>query len=147
MVRDSAYIYDFVGLESEGTTVDFQTGANAYLYGTRFISYLTYLFGPEKLIDWIARSDSSRKSYLAQFEDVYQAPLDREWSRWIEWEKQWQSDVLDSIRTEPLTPTRPITNDALGSVSRAFLDEASGRILVGVRKPGQLDAGSEHGPC
>ncbi|HUI65670.1 MAG TPA: hypothetical protein VL126_12590, partial [Bacteroidota bacterium] len=33
MVRDSSYFYDIVGLQSEGTTVDFQVGANAYLYG------------------------------------------------------------------------------------------------------------------
>ena len=40
MVRDNARFYDPLGLESEGTSVDFQVGANDYLYGTRFISYL-----------------------------------------------------------------------------------------------------------
>ena len=29
MIRDSSFIYDIVGLESEGTTVDFQVGANS----------------------------------------------------------------------------------------------------------------------
>ena len=32
MVRDDAYIYDAVGLESEGTAADFQTGASLLLY-------------------------------------------------------------------------------------------------------------------
>ena len=36
MVRDHRYMYQMVGLESEGTAADFQVGANSYLYGTRF---------------------------------------------------------------------------------------------------------------
>ena len=39
-VRDGAHIYDPVGLESEGTTIDFQAGANSYLYGTRFVTHM-----------------------------------------------------------------------------------------------------------
>jgi hypothetical protein len=42
MVHDGAYLYDLVGLESEGTTSDFQIGQNSYLYGTRFMSYLAF---------------------------------------------------------------------------------------------------------
>ena len=39
-VRDGARFYNPVGLESEGTSIDFQVGVNEYLYGTRFFSYL-----------------------------------------------------------------------------------------------------------
>ncbi|MCD4681516.1 MAG: hypothetical protein K8S00_14130, partial [Bacteroidales bacterium] len=35
LVRDTNYFYRLVGLETEGTTIDFQVGVNAYLYGTR----------------------------------------------------------------------------------------------------------------
>jgi len=45
MVRDSAYFYRPIGLETEGTAIDFQVGVNAYLYGTRFDSYLGYKYG------------------------------------------------------------------------------------------------------
>ena len=38
MVRDGARFYDPLGLESRGTRIDFQIGANAYLYGTRFFT-------------------------------------------------------------------------------------------------------------
>src|SRR5262249_5977493 len=48
MVNDSSYFYDFVGLESEGKTIDFQVGANSYLYGTRFLTYLSLQYGPDK---------------------------------------------------------------------------------------------------
>ena len=38
MVRDDAHFYDPLGLASRGVQVDFQVGANAYLYGTRFFT-------------------------------------------------------------------------------------------------------------
>ena len=38
MVRDNAHFYDPLGLASRATQVDFQVGANAYLYGTRFFT-------------------------------------------------------------------------------------------------------------
>ena len=42
MVHDDVHFYDPLGLVSQGTKVDFQVGANAYLYGTRFITWLAY---------------------------------------------------------------------------------------------------------
>ena len=38
-VRDNQRFYSPLGLESEGTSSDFQVGANSYLYGTRFFSF------------------------------------------------------------------------------------------------------------
>jgi hypothetical protein len=137
MVRDSTYIYDYVGLESEGTTVDFQVGANSYLYGTRFVSYLAELYGPEKLITWFDRSDSSSRSFSAQFENVYGTSLPDEWSRWKVWERTWQQANLDSLRRYPLTPFREIVAEPLGSVSRAFYDRMTGKIYVAMNRPGQ----------
>ena len=83
MVRDESYIYDVVGLESEGTTVDFQVGANSYLYGTRFISYLAYQHSPEKVLEWASRTKDSKSFFASQFKKVYGVSLDDEWSRWI----------------------------------------------------------------
>ena len=40
MVKDGAHIYDPLGLVSEGTKIDFQLQINAYLYGTRFMTWL-----------------------------------------------------------------------------------------------------------
>ena len=120
MVLDDAYFYDVVGLESEGTTVDFQTGVNSYLYGTRFMSYLAYTYGPEKLIEWTARRPESKAHFASQFKNVYGVPMAEEWQRWIEFEHEWQSTNLDSIRENPTTVYRDLSPTALGSVSRAY---------------------------
>src|SRR5689334_2197359 len=52
MVRDNAYFYSPVGLESEGVNSDFQVGVNDYLYGTRFMSYLALTYSPERVVQW-----------------------------------------------------------------------------------------------
>src|SRR5678815_2646309 len=83
MVRDDAPFYDPLGLVSKGTEVDFQVGANAYLYGTRFMSYLALEYGPEKLIDWWRRDAGSRRSYSDDFLRVYGKELNEAWQDWV----------------------------------------------------------------
>ena len=77
MVRDNAHFYAPLGLESEGTRVDFQVGVNDYLYGTRFFSYLGLIYGAregDRLA--AARRGQRRRYYAAQFERVFGKPLD-----------------------------------------------------------------------
>ncbi len=138
MVNDSSYFYDVVGLESEGTTVDFQIGQNSYLYGTRFVSYLAYRYGPEKLLLWIDRTDDTKQDFTSQFKQVYGASLDEEWSRWIEWEHEWQRVNLDSIRQLPLTSYRYISKEPLGAISRTYYDSAENKLYAAINYPGQL---------
>lgn len=138
MVRDGSYFYDVVGLESEGTTIDFQIGQNSYLYGTRFVTYLVYHYGPENLIRWFSRTEGSSRFFASQFKNVYGMSLDNEWSRWIEWEHAWQRANLDSIRKYPVTRQRPVSRTALGSVSRSFYDPERRKTYAAINYPGQL---------
>jgi hypothetical protein len=138
LVRDGGHIYDAVGLESEGTTIDFQVGANSYLYGTRFMSYLALIYGPEKLIQWVSRPDGSKGYYVSQFRHVFGLSLDDAWSEWIEWEWEWQHKNLDRIRTNPVTSYRPILDRPLGAVSRAFYDDKRNEIYAAISYPGQV---------
>ncbi|MCK5572941.1 MAG: hypothetical protein KAJ12_09285 [Bacteroidetes bacterium] len=137
MVRDSAYFYDYVGLESEGTTIDFQIGANAYLYGTRFMSYLAYHYGPEELLRWVNRTEESDRDIASQFEKTFGTSLPEEWSRWIAWEHEWQEGNLEAVREFPLTTYRKVVPEPLGSVSRAFYDQGRRKIFVAMNIPGQ----------
>ena len=138
MVRDSAYFYDPLGLEAEGVRVDFQIGVNAYLYGTRFMTYLAYQHSPDKLIEWVARKPGSRAYFASQFQKVYGKPLTRAWRDWVAWEHAFQQANLDSVRRFPTTPSRDLSRSALGSVSRACLDSASRTLYAGVYYPGTL---------
>ena len=137
LVRDSSTIYDFVGLESEGTAVDFLAGANSYLYGTRFMSYLALRYGNDSLLRWVDRREGSHRYFTAQFREVYGRSLEEEWTRWIAWEQEWQRSNLALIRQYATTATRPLTDRTLGAVSRAFVDSTNGSMLLAVRYPGQ----------
>jgi len=135
MVRDHAYFYDVVGLESEGTTVDFQIGQNSYLYGLRFVSYIAMKYGPEKLIQWFDRSPGSKRYFSAQFREVFGVSLDEEWRRWIQWEHEWQSANLALVRHDAVTKETPLIKDVLGSVSRSFYDPDRKLLYAAINRP------------
>ena len=136
MVRDDAHFYDPLGLVAEGTRVDFQVGANAYLYGTRFMNYLAYTYSPEDLIEWIKRTDESKRSYASHFHQVYGLALQEAWQNWIDFEHEFQETNLETIRQFPTTEYRNLSAEALGSVSRSYLDPDTNKLYAAVRKPG-----------
>lgn len=138
MVRDNAHFYSPLGLEAEGSSVDFQVGVNAYLYGTRFMSYLALTYSPEKMVEWLKRGPDSDSYYSNQFERVFGKPLDDAWADWIRWEHTFQSASLASVRTQPLTPVKRLSPQALGSVSRIFYNASRDTLIGGFRYPGVI---------
>lgn len=138
LIRDKSHIYDLVGLESEAKNIDFQAGVVSYLYGTRFMTYLSLQYGPGKLIDWVSRSQKSKAYFASQFKQVYGKPLDKEWSEWIAWETRFQQSNLDSIRNYPTTEFHALSRRALGSVSRFFYDAQKRKLYAAINYPGQV---------
>ena len=138
MVLDDSHFYDPIGLQSEGTKVDFQVGVNAYLYGTRFVNYLAYEYEPEKLVTWLSRTPGTKKYFASNFRNVYGLSLDEAWNDWIAFEHEFQRTNLDSIQQYPVTPFHDLSPKALGSISRAFYDAKRNRIYVGVNYPGEI---------
>ncbi len=138
MVHDGSHFYDPLGLEAEGTKSDFQVGVNAYLYGTRFTSYLAWRYGPESVVKWVARTPGSRASWRAQFEHVYGIRLEDGWRDWIAFERGFQQANLDSIRRFPATPYRDLSASALGSLSRTYLDPRTRTVYAGFDYPGTV---------
>ena len=98
-------LFSVVGLETEGSTMDFQVGANAYLYGTRFVNYLTKEYGYENLIKFYNRTADSRTFFGSQFKNVYGKSLRKTWNEWKEDERKHQEENLAAIREYPITET------------------------------------------
>lgn len=136
MVRDGTAFYDPLGLVSEGTKVDFQLQINAYLYGTRFMTWLARRYSPEQLVAWVSRRDGSKGYYSTQFRNVFGTSLEQAWSAWVKDEHEFQQKNLAAIHEHPVTPYRDVTSRALGSVSRAYYDAKAGRIYAGINYPG-----------
>ncbi|MBL0144218.1 MAG: hypothetical protein IPP91_19470 [Betaproteobacteria bacterium] len=139
MVRDNAPFYDALGLVSRGTRVDFQVGVNAYLYGTRFFTYLAYAYSPEKVVKWLRRDEDSKRYYSDHFQQVFGLPIEQAWQDWIAFEREFQRKNLEAVAKYPLTPQRDLVAKAVGSTSRAFYDEATGNLYGAFRYPGVVE--------
>jgi hypothetical protein len=139
MARENARFYDPLGLVSRGVLVDFQVGTNAYLYGTRFITYLAHAHSPQQVIAWLRRDEGSRRHYADQFEQVFGRPLEQAWQEWIDFERAFQKANLDRVREQPVTPYKVLGGAAVGSISRTHYDEASGIVYGAFRSPGKLE--------
>ena len=137
-VRDHNRIFSPLGLESEGTQVDFMVGANSYLYGTRFFSYLALTYGPEKTVEWLRRSEDSKAFYAAQFEHVFGKPLNAAWADWITFEQGFQTRNLAEIARYPLTEVHHLSPAGLGSMSRGFVDDRTNSLVAAFRYPGRI---------
>src|SRR4029077_13365407 len=120
MVRDDAHFYDPLGLVSRGVKVDFQVTTNAYLYGTRFFTWLAYAYSPEKVIEWVRRDQDSKRYFYDQFQYVFGIPLEKAWQEWIVFEREFQRRNLAEVRKFPITPHRTLAGSPVGSVSRTY---------------------------
>jgi hypothetical protein len=137
-VRDGDKLYSPLGLESEGVVVDFQIGANDYLYGTRFFSWLALTYGPEKVMQWLRRDDRSARFYATQFHRVFGKPLDDAWSDWHAFEREFQKGNLARLSAYPLTEVQHLSPRGLGSMSRGYVDERTNSLVAAFRFPGQI---------
>lgn len=137
-VRDDARFYTPLGLEAEGTAVDFQVGVNDYLYGTRFVSYLALTYSPDTVIAWLRRDPGSAGYYATQFRRTFGKPLDAVWADWIAYEHAFQKTNLAALSKYPLTPVEHLSQHGLGSVSRTFYDAKTDSLVGAFRYPGRL---------
>ncbi|MCQ2113875.1 MAG: hypothetical protein MJY52_02285 [Bacteroidaceae bacterium] len=130
-VKEDKELYSVVGLETEGSTSDFQQGTVAYLYGTRFVNYLVYKYGYEKIVRFYNRTEDSKTFFASQFKAVYGKSLHEAWTEWQDYEKQHQQENLSKIAEYPLTEVVPLcetkTGDTLtlGSMSPLCVDDST----------------------
>ena len=137
-IRDNDKIYSPLGLEAEGTAVDFQVGVNAYLYGTRFFSWLALTYGPDKVVAWLRRDEGSAGYYSNAFKQAFGKKLDAAWDDWIAYERQFQTEQLAKLAAFPLTEVTHLSPKGLGSVSRGFVDTRTNSLVAAFRYPGTI---------
>ena len=137
IINGGEKLFSVVGLETEGSTMDFQVGANAYLYGTRFVNYLTKTYGYDKMIQFYNRTADSKTFFGSQFKKVYGQSLRKVWNDWKIDEKKHQEENLAAIRQYPVTETKPLTTEPLGSVSPFVYDPNTGKAYAAMNAPGK----------
>lgn len=136
IVNEHDKLFSVVGLETEGTTQDFQVGTNAYLYGTRFVNYLALQYGIDSLFRFYNRTPDSKRFFANQFKNVYGKPLRKVWEEWKEYEELHQKDNLAAIEEYPVTNVEAIAEKPLGSISCPLYDERNKTLYAAVNYPG-----------
>lgn len=147
IVAEKLPLYSLIGLETEGTVIDFQVGANAYLYGTRFVDYLAFRYGVDSLLQFYNRTDDSRAFYASQFRKVFGLPVNKVWKAWIDHENFFQRENIEKIIEYPLTPFIPVTRKALGSFSKYGYNPQTGKIYAAINHPGKISRVVEIDRC
>jgi len=137
-VLEGSRIYSAQGLASTGTSADFMSKANYYYYGTRFVSYLAYKHGPEKLIEWVKRKDDSKRGFASSFKHIYGIPISNSWSNWVEFEKGFQNKNIEKLKENKISKDELITDKVLGGVSFAYYDKKRNKVYVAVNYPGKI---------
>jgi hypothetical protein len=137
-VIENTRIYNAQSLESEGTSSNFQGLGLSYVYGTRFMGYLANTYGPEKILDWVKREEGSKSFFSKQYKQVFNMPIHKGWSDWINFEKEFQNENIQLIRKNAITYPTPLTDKILGSVSYAYFDSKRNKIYVAVNYPGKV---------
>jgi len=139
MVRDGTPFHDPLSLATRGVRSDFQASANAYLYGTRFFTWLAWQHGPDPVLAWLRRDEGSPRHYAAAFEAAFGLPLGRAWAQWVAFEQDFQRANLASVNAVPATPLVPVTPRALGSSSRLFTSADGTRLYGAFRQTGVVE--------
>lgn len=138
LVDENKRMCSIVGLETEGTTSDFQQGATSYMYGTRFVNYLVLQYGFDKLVQFYNHSEGSRTFYAKQFEKVYGLELRDAWNQWEEYEKKHQKEQIDAICEYDLTDAQQMLDRNLGAMSPIIIDEENKAAYAAVNHNGDF---------
>ena len=138
LVAERCSLSTVVGLESEGSTKDFQLGTNAYLYGTRFVNYLAMRYGYERVIRFYNRTPGSKAFFAAQFREVFGKRLTDVWDEWQAYEHEHQMQNLAAVNAFPVTPLRRLTAVPYGSASPLVVDAGRMKGYTAVNYPGDF---------
>lgn len=110
-----------------------------YIYGSRFASYLTLKYGPEKLIEWFrTESDECYQNFESKFFDIYDLKMVSAWNEFVIFEKNFQKTNIQKLNAYPLTEIRRLGAENFGWITQPYLDQSGQNILFGFHRPHQL---------
>lgn len=137
-IHENSPLSTVVGLESEGSTKDFQLGTNAYLYGTRFVNYLVMRYGCDSVLAFYNRTEGSKAFFASQFRKVFGKSLPNVWDEWKAYERQHQHSNLEQLGRYPITMTEEVVNKPYGSASPLVIDDSLKVAYTAVNFPGDF---------
>ena len=110
-----------------------------YLYGTRFLSYLSIRFGYEKILDWYKISKGSvLYGYINRFEDVFGEDFDDSWKDFCKSEIEFQKQNLNILKASKITEPEKLSDKPFGWVSQPYYDHKTNSVIYSYHRSHHL---------
>ncbi len=139
MVEDSADFPSYLSLDTKYSSKSFLLESLYYLYGTRFISYISIKYGAKALIKWYkSEPDDFYSGFRSKFEKIFGTSLSNAWDDFIIYEKNFQHINIEKLKSFPLTTLRYLNNEPLGWVTEPYFDNLQNEIYFGRHHPDKL---------
>jgi len=110
-----------------------------YIYGGRFLSYLSILYGSDKVVDWFRTiKGEAYIGFESKFQEIFKKDFYSAWGDFIAYEIEFQDDNISVLEKSELTELKEINTQNFGWVSKPCLDRPTNSIYYVYHRPAQL---------
>jgi hypothetical protein len=110
-----------------------------YLYGARFVTFLSINYSSEKILEWFkAEEGNPYIGFESKFEQVFGRSFSEGWKEFIEFEKSFEKENIKLLKSSPTTKVTKIGDDKFGWVTQPYFDRHTNTVIFGYHRPHQL---------
>ena len=141
MVADSAEFPSYLSLDTKYSNDSFLLESLFYLYGARFVTYISIKYGVHDLLNWYkADKNDFYTGFISKFERNFGISLEEAWDDFIKYEKVFQNKNIQKLKSYPLTEIKRLSAEPVGWVTEPHPDQTGENLLFGFHHPGHLAA-------
>jgi hypothetical protein len=112
-----------------------------YIYGGRFVAYLSILYGNEKVLDWFRTKDGDAYSgFEGKFKKVFNKDFNKSWEDFISFETEFQKSNIKILEQADQTKLRALTQENFGWVSRPSYDSPTQSVYFVYHRSHELNS-------
>ncbi len=110
-----------------------------YIYGGRFVAYLSIIYGTEKVLDWFrTKEGDAYRGFEGKFRKVFNADFYKVWNDFIFYETKFQEENIELLEKAEHTQFRRISSENFGWVSRPYFDSPTNSVIFVYHRPHEL---------
>ncbi|MCU0405780.1 MAG: hypothetical protein MUE64_02205 [Ignavibacteriaceae bacterium] len=110
-----------------------------YIYGGRFVAYLSIVYGTEKVLSWFSTKEGDAYSgFEGKFKRVFNKDFYEAWNDFISNEIKFQEENIKILEQVEQTKLRKIGTENFGWVSRPYYDSPTSSVIYVYHRPGEL---------
>lgn len=110
-----------------------------YIYGGRFVAYLSIVYGSEKVLDWFKTDEEDiYRGFEDKFNRVFQEKFYKAWNEFISYEIKFQKQNIEILNQSLQTKLKKLSNENFGWVSQPYLYRRNNSVIYGTHREHQL---------